>query len=146
MYVACTKCLQVSIDGICFRVVDFSTTDQQVQKIGFVNTLGTKSTYSYVDVDNLSASPENRQQMHETCQELVWKLQAKLVKFCTKLHTSKIQANKKKNPILTDTHAHTPQQNRKRTLVPSDAPTQKALTNTQDECLCFRRPSSRCHL
>ncbi len=26
-----------------------------------MNTLGTKSTYSYMDVDNASASPENRQ-------------------------------------------------------------------------------------
>ncbi len=51
------KCVQVSIDGTCY----FSTTDQQVRKIGFMNTLGTKSTYSYVDIDNASASPENRQ-------------------------------------------------------------------------------------
>jgi len=29
-----------------------------------MNTLGTKSTYSYVDVDNASASPENRQRRY----------------------------------------------------------------------------------
>ena len=63
-----------------------STTHLQVQKIGNVDLL----------------------QMHETCQELVWKLQAKLVKFCTALHTRGSEGQgKKSNPIKSQqTHMH----------------------------------------
>ena len=54
-------------ETVSFRVVDFSTTDRQVRKIGFMNTLGTKSTYSYVDVDNASASPKNQNSATPIC-------------------------------------------------------------------------------
>ena len=113
MYVACTKCIQVSIDRTCLELVFAlsifrqrickseksdsykhlvlnpriptwtSTTHLQVRKIGFADALSIMKL-----VRNLSG----------TCLETP----GKLVKFCTKLHTSKIQANKKKNPIPTN--------------------------------------------
>ena len=45
--------------------------------------------------------------MHETCQELVWKLQAKLVKFCTKLHTSRSKQTGKKSNLVKSQQKHT---------------------------------------
>ena len=93
--------------GTCFRVVDFSTTHLQVRKIGFLNTLGTKSTYSYVDVDNASASPKNRICRcvvdHETCQELVRNLSGNSRQTCQVLYQATYEQDpskqeKKSNP------------------------------------------------
>ena len=44
--------------GTCFRVANFLTTHRQVRKMGNMDTLVTKPTNSYVDIDNSDASPK----------------------------------------------------------------------------------------